>query len=370
MPKRCLPLEVIRLVSIVLAVSTLYVGAVPSAAAQYVDLPESVTFEPGNVALKAGETAQFQVTGTSQVRPMLLEMHVPSDLIIGDESSCSASAFVLPPEDASIPIPDGNGGFQVPPSRGNEQARPEQLDCSGTWEYLPTEEQTRLQVNTSVATREALFYDLAIKFQIEVPSTATPGTVYSIVTPLSGLYGETVEALVEVLDQSGKRARPIRPPTSASVPTSTSVSPVPTPASPASGSSVKDLTLSPQMTFARPGETVHLTLAYPRLQGVQSIAFLVSADRMFVWNVPRALIDEAGDSACSEGSVGDIVPPSERATDLSTEYDFPPAQLELVIGDDVQPGDKLEACVEVVGFSGSQELFHWNAKATVMITSQ
>lgn len=366
MPRRCLPLELLRLTSISLVVSTLYVGALQGATAQFLDLPESVTFEPGNVALRAGETAQFQVTGTSEIRPMLLEMRVPSDLIIGDESSCSASAFVLPPDDASILIPDGNGGFQVPPSRGNEQARPDQLDCTGTWEYLPAEEQTRLLANTSVATQEALFYDLTINFQVKVPSTAVPGTVYSIVAPLSGLYGATIEALVEVLDQSGKRARPIPTPTSASaLPTLTPAS-----VSPAGGSSVEDLTLSPQMTFARPGETVQLTLAYPRLQGVQSIAFLVSADRMFVWNVPRALIDEAGDSACSEGSVGDIVPPSERATDLSIEYDFPPVQLEFVIGDDVRPGDKLEACVEVVGFSGSQELFHWNASATVTVTTQ
>jgi hypothetical protein len=127
------------------------------------------------------------------------------------------------------------------------------------------------------------------------------------------------------------------------------------------------LTLSPGKVQARAGETVVLDLSFPRLQGIDSVAFMASSEAMVITNLPRYLIDDVGNAACSAGHDGDIVPPAERATDLAINADFPPTQLEVIISPDVGPGDQLIVCVEMVGFSGETELVAWNATANVEI---
>jgi len=79
---------------------------------------------------------------------------------------------------------------------------------------------------------------------------------------------------------------------------------------------------------------------------------MASSEAMVITNLPRYLIDDVGNAACSAGHDGDIVPPEERATDLAINADFPQTQLEVVISPDVGPGDQPIVCVEKVGFSG------------------
>ncbi len=105
------------------------------------------------------------------------------------------------------------------------------------------------------------------------------------------------------------------------------------------------LTFSPGKVQARAGETIVLDLSFPRLQGIDSVAFMASSEAMVITNLPRYLIDDVGNAACSAGHDGDIVPPEERATDLTINADFPQTQLEVVISPDVGPGDQLIVCV-------------------------
>lgn len=128
------------------------------------------------------------------------------------------------------------------------------------------------------------------------------------------------------------------------------------------------LLLSPDWIQARPSETIIVDLIFPRLQGVHSVAFMAYAENIAVTNIPLYLVDGTGDSACSSGHDGDIVPPTVRATLLTGEDAFPPGYLELAINPDVQSGDRLVVCVEAVGFAGERELFAWNAQAIIEIT--
>lgn len=157
--------------------------------------------------------------------------------------------------------------------------------------------------------------------------------------------------------------RPTPRPTASPGSDSTEVGSLPT-----STDSDMTLSFSPNRVQARPGETVIVDLVYPQLQGIHSIAFMASAENIAITNIPLALVDLVGDAACSGGHTGDIVPPAERATSLTGVYDFPPTYLELSIDPDVQPGEQLTVCVEMVGFAGERELFAWNAQAIVEIT--
>ena len=127
------------------------------------------------------------------------------------------------------------------------------------------------------------------------------------------------------------------------------------------------LALDPSTVEALAGDTVTIELQYPRLQGVHGVAFMASAEKAWIDNLPRYLIDQNGAAACALGHEGDIVAPSERVTQLDPLYDFPPSHLELAIDPDVQPGDQLRVCVEMVGFSGNTELFSWNAESIIEI---
>ncbi len=127
------------------------------------------------------------------------------------------------------------------------------------------------------------------------------------------------------------------------------------------------MSLHPSEVQAHAGDTVIVDLTYARLQGIDSVAFMASSEGIWINNLPRYLIDEVGDAACSAGHQGDVVPPVERATALGTSADVPPSHLELVIGPDVQPGDRLTVCVEMIGFAGGAEVFAWNAEAVIEI---
>lgn len=127
------------------------------------------------------------------------------------------------------------------------------------------------------------------------------------------------------------------------------------------------LALNPSEARAQAGDVVVIDLAYARLQGINSVAFMAASEGMWIDNLPRYLIDEIGNAACSAGHEGDIVSPVQRATELGTIDDFPPAHLDLIVSPDVQPGDRLRVCVEMIGFSGDTELFAWNAEAIIEI---
>lgn len=142
---------------------------------------------------------------------------------------------------------------------------------------------------------------------------------------------------------------------------------VPPTAESTSGSTL--LTLSPTNLIGHPGETVTIDIAYPRLQGIHTVAFMVYSEMSFVGNVPMAFVDTGGDSACSPGSELDIVQPVDRALDVLANPDYPPTHLDVEISDDVRAGDRLAVCVEMVGFSLDREIFFWNARMDIRIAS-
>lgn len=127
------------------------------------------------------------------------------------------------------------------------------------------------------------------------------------------------------------------------------------------------LSLSPIKLQARAGDTVTLDIRHARLQGIDSLAFMASSEDAWIENLPRYLVDEIGNAACSAGYVDDIVPPDQRAVALEAPGDFPPTRLELIISSEAQPGDDLTVCVEMIGFSGTTELFAWNAQASIEV---